>query len=85
MSSSLKSAHRDADQVADELGVGSGRRRRSSRRRQKASKKAARSRHIPEEVNMKVGDATMAYTMGRYEYSAPLCVGCGQSQSLQRG
>lgn len=51
--------------MAEELGFGSGRRKRSSRRRQKASKTPSRSRHIPEEINMKVGDATMAYTMGR--------------------
>ena len=57
--------NRDEDQVAEELGYGSGRKKRSSRRRQKASKAPSRSRHVPEEINMKVGDATMAYTMGR--------------------
>ena len=56
--------HRDEDQVADELGYGN-KRRKSSRRRPKGSKKPTRSRHIPEEINRKVGEATMCYTLGR--------------------
>jgi len=56
--------YRDEDQVADELGYGY-KRRKSSRRRQKGFKKPTRSRHIPEEVNRKVGEATMCYTLGK--------------------
>ena len=63
--------NRDEDQVADELDFGSGRRKKSSRRRQKASKAPTRSRHVSEEINMKVGDATMAYTMGRSGHGTP--------------
>ncbi len=57
-------ACRDEDQVIEGLGYGSGRRRRASRRRP-SSKKPVRCRQVPEEINSKIGEATMCYTLGR--------------------
>ena len=62
-------AYRDEDQVANELGMGSTRKkqtRRALRRRQAAGKKpGSRSRTVPEEINRKIGDASMSYTLAR--------------------
>lgn len=62
-------AYRDEDQVVNELGMGSTRKkqtRRASRRRQAAGKKpGSRSRTVPEEINRKIGDASMSYTLAR--------------------